>query len=380
MKRTLKATRKQLKNHNRELVLRAIYTGAANTRASLATETGLAKPTISEIVAELLEDRLVEEGGHGASTTSGGKRPTLLQFVPTARQIIAVTLNAEEIKGCLANLDGSIVTRHVLTLNEDPDQSLLDSVEFVINALIVQLDAPLLCITMGVPGIVNNFKGVVVSSEVLNWYDIALTDYLQACFDVPAYIGNNTELTARAQAAYFNKNEENKLVTILVNHTVEIGIAIGNLVFHHGGNIDGLRLASGVTVSSIGWHAVRDRAQDLIAKEPDTVLADDKFTYLLLRHGILKHDETAQTLLSEIVRTLAEVYAWIISILRPDQIMLAGSLAYIGNPLIVAVQDRLTEILPPYILNQVELILGHDEDLSLLGAVANALQKELGIL
>jgi hypothetical protein len=60
--------------------------------------------------------------------------------------------------------------------------------------------------------------------------------------------------------------------------------------------------------------------------------------------------------------------------------MLAGSLAYIGNPLIVAVQDRLTEILPPYILNQVELILGHDEDLSLLGAVANALQKELGIL
>src|SRR5690606_24002218 len=113
---------------------------------------------------------------------------------------------------------------------------------------------------------------------------------------------------------------------------------------------------------------------------PDTKLAGDRFSYLFLRHAILQNDAVALTLLSEIVGILAEVYAWIIGILRPDQIMLAGSLGYIGYPLIATLQRRLAEILPPYILDEVDLILGQHEDLSLLGAVANALQKELGIL
>jgi predicted NBD/HSP70 family sugar kinase len=380
MKRTDKATRKQLKSHNRELVLRAIYTGAANTRASLAVETGLAKPTVSELVNELLEDELVEEGGHGASTVSGGKRPRLLRFVPTARQVIAITVSVDAINGCLANLDGSIVARHVLNITENLDLPLLTCIEFVINALIVQLDAPLLCITAGVPGIVNNARGVVVSSTVLDWYDVALADYLQACYNTPVYIGNNTELTARAQAGYFSEDDEKKLVTVLVNHTVEIGIAVGKLVFHHGSNIDGLPLASGMRVSAIGWHEVRERAEELIAKTPDTMLADDKFSYLLLRHAIYKSDPAALTLLNEIAGCLAEIYAWVIGVVRPDQIMLAGSLGYIGNSLISSVAERLKELLPPTILDEVDLILGQQEDVSLLGAVANALQRELGIL
>ena len=47
-----KATRKHVKRHNRQLVMRAIYEAKADNRAALAQETGLTKPTVSNIVSD----------------------------------------------------------------------------------------------------------------------------------------------------------------------------------------------------------------------------------------------------------------------------------------------------------------------------------------
>ena len=72
----------------------------------------------------------------------------------------------------------------------------------VINGLIAQLDAPLLCIGVGVPGVVDNEAGIVRQSEYLGWYDLPLVEILSDHYDVPIYIGNNSELTAIAQFAF----------------------------------------------------------------------------------------------------------------------------------------------------------------------------------
>ena len=84
-----KATREQLKRHNRQLLLRAVYYDLADNRAALAQMTGLAKPTVSDLIAELMEEGLLEEGGLGESTDIGGKRPTLIKFVPTPATSLA---------------------------------------------------------------------------------------------------------------------------------------------------------------------------------------------------------------------------------------------------------------------------------------------------
>ena len=100
-----KATHGQIRRHNRELLLRAIYNGVADNRAALAQETGLAKPTVSELIGELIDDGLLIEEGHGPSTEGGGKRPRLLKFVPTARHIIGISLSEERVLGALAILE-----------------------------------------------------------------------------------------------------------------------------------------------------------------------------------------------------------------------------------------------------------------------------------
>src|SRR5258707_4724198 len=51
-----KATHGQLRHKNRQLLLRAIYTGLASSRAELAQETGLAKPTVGDVIGALITE------------------------------------------------------------------------------------------------------------------------------------------------------------------------------------------------------------------------------------------------------------------------------------------------------------------------------------
>jgi Mn-dependent DtxR family transcriptional regulator len=67
-----KATRAGVKEHNRRLILRFVFSGEAVSRVKLARLTGLAKPTVSDIVSDLIEDGLLEESGRGEATESGG--------------------------------------------------------------------------------------------------------------------------------------------------------------------------------------------------------------------------------------------------------------------------------------------------------------------
>ena len=65
---------------NRSLVLDVLKRQSPISRAAIAKETRLAKPTVSAIVDELLAGGLVREIGHGATTTEGGRPPILLEF------------------------------------------------------------------------------------------------------------------------------------------------------------------------------------------------------------------------------------------------------------------------------------------------------------
>ena len=103
--KSTKATHGQLRRDNRQLLLRAVHSGLASSRAELSQETGLAKPTVSDLISELINEGFLIEIGLGQSTDEGGKRPRLLQFVPDARHIIGVSLSAERALGEVAGAD-----------------------------------------------------------------------------------------------------------------------------------------------------------------------------------------------------------------------------------------------------------------------------------
>lgn len=372
-----KATRGQVKQHNRRLVMRALVENLANNRAALAIATRLTKPTIGTIINELIEAGYVLEVGYGESTSSGGKRPTIIQFVPTARQVIAISIEQDEIIAQLAYLDGEIVAHHHTVLNED------DNIEYklqgTINALLAQKDTDLLCIGIGLPGIIDNDAGVVVHSPSLGWVSLPLAKILQEQYHVPCYIGNNTELATRVQVRQ-SEYLTDHLVTVSIGDAIEIGSTFGGDIYQHGEDMGRLPIPSmNTTVGVLRWKKVKETAQEIITKNPDSVLASQKFTYLLLRHAINLGDAPALELLDDMATILAYLYRWIIALMRPSEIVLAGSMSKLGQILLDAISEKLEQNATNSGTTQARLTIAQADYLSLQGALVYALQEELGI-
>lgn len=376
-----KATRKQVKRHNRQLVLRAVYEGRAASRAALAQETGLTKPTVSNIISDLLYHGFVEEIGRGQSTSIGGKRPTLLSFIPSARQVIGLLLSSTEVVGCLSNLDRAFVARHTVSITETVP--LMLAVKDTINALMAQSDSSVLCISVGVPGIVDDNAGIVMSSPTLNWYDIYLADKLQYEYGVSIYVGNSTEFATRSQMICGSKATANNLVTLFVGETIEVGSTFGKNIYQHGGDISVLPLSGYPSGAAfLCWDNIKARVQTLLEQYPDSLLTKSVSPLFLdIRRACLLDDEAALTIQDEIASTLAQVYAWIIALMRPDEIVLAGVMGLMGQTLIDQTQIKLKAILPENTISTTRLSFAElSQHLELGGAVAYGLSRELGLV
>src|SRR3954467_7209637 len=102
-----KATHRQTRTFNQQLVLRAIYDRTEVSRAELARLTGLTRTSVSALVAELLRDGLIVETGRGPST--GGKAPMMLRVNRDGRHAIGLDLGASRFSGALVDIPGGVV-------------------------------------------------------------------------------------------------------------------------------------------------------------------------------------------------------------------------------------------------------------------------------
>jgi hypothetical protein len=111
-----KATQQQTKEHNRNLVFKTVLEQESISRADIARGTHLTRTTVSDIVAELIDEGLVHEVGIGSST--GGKSPILLSVVEDARTLIGLDLAQNRFSGAIVNLCGGLREMISLPVNE----------------------------------------------------------------------------------------------------------------------------------------------------------------------------------------------------------------------------------------------------------------------
>ncbi len=390
---TNKATHRQLRRHNQQLVLRAIYNGVADNRAALAQETGLAKPTVSELIGELLEAGLLVEEGHGHSTRGGGKRPRLLKFVPQARHVIGLSVNDDHVMGGLSDLSGQVVAWHYVALDDAQGEAVIEVIRATINGLLAQLDAPLLCMGVGVPGVVDPQTGVVQYAPHIGWREVPLARLLQQHYRVPVYLANSTALMAMAEYVYGPADQVSSFAAVRVGATVGVGLVINGAIYHGGGEIGHLRLAEyspvevapdviGRLVTFLGWPYVRQRAAALRRACPDSLLPGDDvpLTYLHIHYAAVNGDTAALALRDELSRSLAQVFAWIIGLLRPDHVSLAGPIADLGEPFLAQTIAYTRALLLPDLVERVTFSLSTSPNLVALGAIAQAVHLELGLV
>jgi len=229
-----KATSLQTKLHNRELVLRTIFSNSSISRADIARATKLTRTTVSDIVNWLILEGLVEEVGRGESL--GGKSPILLSLVADSRYMIGLNLAQNRFIGAVVNLRGEIKERIEITINDENGEDALDSVYEILDKLTDNHDQRLVGIGVGAPGLVNSEEGVVISAVNLDWHNLELGPLLKDKYEIPVVILNDSQATAIGEFVYNAQDEQNEnYIVVNVNRGIGSGILINGKLFQGDG-------------------------------------------------------------------------------------------------------------------------------------------------
>ena len=394
----MKITPEHARIRNRQLVLRTIYNKNGVSRAQVARFTKLTRPTVSDVVANLIKDGLVEEGGLAESSI--GRRGIILNVVNGSRHLIGLDLARGDFRGAIINLRGEIKHRIELPLaSKDGDQALALLFELV-DRLTDYADKPLLGIGIGAPGPVDVVKGVMHHAVNLNWRDIPLRDLLQERYQLPIYMANDCQVAALAELT-FGKIEDDirNLVLINVGWGIGSGIIIKNELLH--GDPLGAGEVGHVVVDENGIlctcgnygcletvassRAIIQRAQYLAQRTPASLLnqfADSKEDISLdtICQALQGGDEAATQVVLDAGRYLGITAANIIGILGSCRIFIAGSITCFGEVLLNAIRDEMNKRVLPLTSEATEIKFASlGSDIVILGASALVLSNELGL-
>lgn len=229
-----KATHQQTKQHNRDLVLRTLFSHEAISRAEIARITNLTRTTVSDVVNGLLHEGLVEEVGRGESI--GGKTPILLSIVADSRYLIGLNLAQDKFIGAIVNLRGEIKETVEIKVDDHDGDKALELVYQILDQLIRKKIKPIVGIGVGTPGLVNTREGLIVNAVNLAWKDLPLGALLEKKYKVPVSVLNDSQATAIGEYVYGGNHElDENLIVVNAKHGIGAGILINGRLFQGDG-------------------------------------------------------------------------------------------------------------------------------------------------
>jgi predicted NBD/HSP70 family sugar kinase len=392
-----KATRKQTKAHNRRLVFKTIYDGEAISRADIARVTGLTRTTVSEMVADLMQQGLVEEVGYGPS--AGGKPPILLRAIDGARHVIGVDLARDEFHGAIVNLRGKIRHQARLPLQGRDGDAALALVYDLLDDLVGAGNSHLLGIGIGTPGLMDPVNGVVRRAVNLDWQDLPLRRLLQARYELPVYVANDCQVAALAEYVFGEGKGTDNLVLIKVEHGIGAGIVLNGRPFYgdtfgageigHVAVTDNGRVChcgnSGCLETVASVRAILQQAQGIARQEPKSLLnqfaaSPREITLEVVCQALQAGDLAVARQVQKAGRGLGIAVANLIGVLSIRRVLIAGSVTCLGPALLDVIQDEMVHRSLAAVARQTEVGMSSmGADIVILGASALVLTQELSL-
>jgi N-acetylglucosamine repressor len=377
-----KATHAQTRAHNASLVLRALYDLGPISRAEIARRTGLTRTSVGELVADLETEGLAEDIGRGPST--GGKAPTLVALIDDARQVVTLDLGERAFTAALLNLRGTIRHRATRDLEGADGDAAVALVTDLIDEILATEHSPILGIGVGTPGIVGE-DGTIRWAVNLSWADLPLGVLLQSRYRLPTIVANDSRAAAIATYLFDGEDRPSNLVAIKVGRGVGAGLVLNGELF--GGDGDGAGEIGHIVVEPDGAGCTCGRfgCLETVASAPAILRAAEAAgleaqTLDDLAASAAEGDTTALAVVRSAGRALGTAIANLIGILDVREIVVHGSVTALGEPWLEAIRDEATRRSLGPLARETRLIDGGPgDDLTLLGAAAMLLTRELGL-
>ncbi len=348
--RHIPADQATVRRSNLGLVLRHLRDNGPRSRARMAQETGLNKATVSSLVAELIDRRLVSAGDVHRGGSVG--RPGLIVHLDGSTVCgIGVELNVDYAATLVLDLRGEVLFEHLIALDVPalgPDRTLDAVAELVAeaSAAAAARGATPVGVTVAVPGLVRSVDGVAIYAPNIGWHDVPVLDGLRARIglDCPVRVENDANLSAIAEWAMGSEARTSDLVYLTGEVGVGGGVIVAGQLLRGAGGLSGevghTSLGDPGIVCGCGRRGCWETAVGLAALLREAADADDPVrdpardleTRLAeIARRADAGDERTLAALARVGTFLGTGAAVLINVFNPQVIILGGYFAVLGR-------------------------------------------------
>ncbi|QBS38223.1 ROK family transcriptional regulator [Thermaerobacter sp. FW80] len=222
-----------LRLHNRTLIL-SLLRQQPLSRAELSRRAGLALPTVSRLVDQLIRDGLVEEGQKQAT---GGRHATRLHLRAEAGFVLGAELGRDQISVVLSDLQGGVRAQAGQPRGETAEHDVA-RLATMAGGLLKEAGVDprrLVGIGVGVPGPLDASAGTVIQPpNFRGWSYVPLRDLLRERFRVPVWIENDANAGALAEHVLGYPQSRN-LAFVLADAGVGAGLVLEGQLYRGAG-------------------------------------------------------------------------------------------------------------------------------------------------
>ncbi|HWT74167.1 MAG TPA: ROK family transcriptional regulator [Mobilitalea sp.] len=215
-----------IRDINTNLVLETIINNTAISRAATAKHLGLTKATISAIVQELMNKKLVIE--IGSDDTSLGRKPILLSLNKKAGYVICIDIGVDTISSLVSDLIGEDCSLKQIKTPKNTS-NMVNVLIDLIESMKLPKDAPygLVGITLGIHGVTSNNQ--VSFAPYYNLTGINLAEGLEQHFYAPVYLENEANLSVIGEKTF--QYDYSNIANISVHSGIGLGIIINHQLY-----------------------------------------------------------------------------------------------------------------------------------------------------
>jgi predicted NBD/HSP70 family sugar kinase len=335
----VRRTVRDLRRHNRSVLLSRLYLGDPQSRQELGRATGLSQGTVSNVVGELIDEGLVVEAG--LVDSDGGRPRTLLRVNPGYTHVVGVDVGETRVRVevfDLAMRPLATVEHPLASVRPDPDSVLaqvLDGLNEVLRRAEVE-PAGVLGVGIGVFGTVEQGAEVTVHAQTIGWDAVPLERMVRTGTELPIYVDNGAKTLGQAELWFgAGRGVQHAVVTligsgvgaaVITNGAIHRGATSSAGEWGHTGLVfDGRRCrcgSRGCLEAYVGAEAILDRWRQARGGRP--VPGADEESALAALLAAAPTSKVAARVLDETAGYLGAGIANLVNLFNPQRIVLAG--------------------------------------------------------